>query len=543
MDVDLIITLHKAALKKRINWDNYWDDLSFFFDPKSQRHNTQRTEGQELGQLQFDSTPQQVAQRLALILGSFLRPPGEDWFSITTEDPDTLDDYDKLWLDMATKTVRSRIYAQSSMFERCAAQNDLELVIKGTAALYLNEVNGRLIFQKIPLADIAFDVDHYGELNRAFRTVKWNAEQLVDKFGKDRLHREVIKAYENNDSREWKLVYAVLPRYKYKDANPYLVTPPKSRAFGEYWVDLDNNHMIREGGCYEFPFIPPRWSTDPMEVYGRSPCMTGLPDARGLQKMGETIQYAAEMAVTPPLLVNSSYIGDEVRINPRSMTFADIPTNQDVARPLFGNALTSGLPYGLEVQQDVREMVSGALFVNVLQLPFSPDMTATEVLQHTDDMLRVAAPLVTPVQGVYNGGIINRAFRLLYRLGNVFPDITDGLRDREIDFEYESPIKEAERRQRGAKVQVTVQSLAGLAEATQDPSVYDNINTDQAARILIESAGSVEVLRPEDERDAVREQRQQAAQEQQQLDQAAQAAQLAPGLARAERDLAEAETT
>ena len=159
-------------------------------------------------------------------------------------------------------------------------------------------------------------------------------------------------------------------------------------------------------------------------------------------------------------------------------------------------------------------------------------MTATEVIQRTEEKMRLLGPVLGRLQAELLQPLINRCFAILSRQKKFVPP-PESLRGGDIDIEYVSPLAKA---QRSGDVQSVMQMFEFLAPLMQlDPSVVDYLDMDGLAQHVIKVTGTPAVVtRGEGEVAELRQQR--AAQQAQQqemmmLQQAAQAAgQAAPAL-------------
>jgi hypothetical protein len=110
-------------------------------------------------------------------------------------------------------------------------------------------------------------------------------------------------------------------------------------------------------------------------------------------------------------------------------------------------------------------------------------MTATEVIERTNEKGILIAPTVGRQQSEYLGPMIHRELDLLSRMKK-FPPMPDVIREAQGEYNvvYTSPLARAQRAQDVAGFQRTQQSVIEIVNATQDPSVLDVFNFDVAVR-------------------------------------------------------------
>ena len=104
-----------------------------------------------------------------------------------------------------------------------------------------------------------------------------------------------------------------------------------------------------------------------------------------------------------------------------------------------------------------------------------PQMTATEVVQRTEEKMRLLGPVLGRLQAELLQPLINRVYNILARR-RAFAPAPEFMANGSIDIEYVSPLAKAQR-------QGDIQSAMRLLEMMQpmvqlDPSILDNVDAD-----------------------------------------------------------------
>ena len=159
-----------------------------------------------------------------------------------------------------------------------------------------------------------------------------------------------------------------------------------------------------------------------------------------------------------------------------------------------------------------RKAIQSAFYVDQLILASSPAMTATEVLQRTEEKMRILGPVLGRLQAELLQPLITRCYNILSK-NKMFDEAPEFLRDGDIEIEYVSPLAKAQR-------STDVQSLLRMVELTQplsqiDPSVMDYVDMDGLVKHLIKVLSIPAVAVRGDEQVAQLRQQRQEAQEQQ----------------------------
>jgi len=272
------------------------------------------------------------------------------------------------------------------------------------------------------------------------------------------------------------------------------------------YINLDDRHIIEEGGFHENPYIAARWMKVAGETYGRGPGLDTLPDTMMLQEVVKTVLKAAQKAVDPPLQVPDDGFINPVRTVPGGLNFRRPGADKIEVFPT-----SNKLNIGLELIQSIQTRIREGFFIDQLQLQQGPQMTATEVLQRTEEKLRLLGPVLGRLQAEMLGPMIQRVFGILARAGRL-PEPPPELEGVDYEIEYVSPLARAQK-------QVEANSLLRVFEIGGpilqiSPQSADVINGDKTLRWLADLFGLPSTLQNSEE--AVTQKRQEQAQREQQ---------------------------
>jgi bacterioferritin-associated ferredoxin len=171
------------------------------------------------------------------------------------------------------------------------------------------------------------------------------------------------------------------------------------------------------------------------------------------------------------------------------------------------------------------------------------DMTAFEVGKRIEEFIRNALPLFEPMETDYNGALMLQDFYLLQRGGAFGPEsaMPESLRSDGIEFEFESPLNEAQDRILGQKL-LEAKGIAVEMEPL-DPLAIKRINWRKAQKDALHGIGTPADWLVEDaDLDKMEEQAQAAQQAQELAETVAIGAQVAQQVAGADQMMAEADT-
>jgi hypothetical protein len=169
----------------------------------------------------------------------------------------------------------------------------------------------------------------------------------------------------------------------------------------------------------------------------------------------------------------------------------------------------ANFPFGLEYENQRREAIRQAYFVDQLLMAQNVTMTATEVLQRNEEKMRLLAPVLGRLQSEMLQPLIDRTFNILLRDG-ILPSPPPTLQGLDIDIEYVSPLARA---QRQGDVNAMMRALEIIMPLNQVAPMLDYVDTDNLVKHIAEILGvPSKVIRSDGE---VQELRNQRAQQQQ----------------------------
>jgi hypothetical protein len=520
IDVKRLIEQGSQLFKDRSTLLLLWQDISENFYPERADFTVLRTIGDDFAGNLTSSYPLMVRRELGDAISSMLRPRGQEWFSISIKRDDRLDNSGRRALEAFTKIQRRAMYDRKSQFVRATKEGDHDFASFGQTVISVEEDwrEVSLLYRSWHLRDVAWCERYNGTIGDIHRNWNPDLRTLMAIFGRDKLHRNVVNAFDKTPYAKLQCRHVVLPIDQYQGDGKYR-TP-----YVSIYIDLENQHVISEVPSWSQIYCIPRWQTVSGSQYAYSPAaVAGLPDARLLQAMTLTLLEAGELAVRPPLIATKEAIRGDVALFAGGITWVDAQYDErlgEVLRTLQQDK--SGLPFGMDVSEEKKQMLAQAFYLNKLNLP-PPDreMTAYETSQRIQEYIRNALPLFEPMETEYNGALCEMTFDLLMRVGAFGPpsEFPDSLRGEDVEFKFESPLSQATERQKGQKF---LEAKGLLREAAEiDPASTAVVDARVALREALSGIGvSANWMRSEEDVEAM-------AQQQAQQQQAAQALQLA----------------
>jgi hypothetical protein len=500
----ILLSRFDRLKSQRANWESHWQEVADYMQPRKADVTKSRSKGDKRTELIFDGSPLQSVELLSASLHGMLTNPSTPWFSLKFKNPSMEnEDEAKEWLESATEVMYSAF--NQSNFQQEIFELYHDLITFGTAAMFIEEdEEDNLKFSTRHINEIYISENDKGRIDTVFRKFRISARAAIQKFGNVSTNIEVIA--KKDPYEEVEILHAVFPR---SDFNPSK-QDKENMPFESIYMDADSGDELSVSGFKEFPFVVPRYLKASHEIYGRSPAMTALPDVKMLNEMSKTIIKSAQKQVDPPLLVPDDGFLLPVRTVPGGLNFYRAGT-RDRIEPLNIGANNT---LGLNMEEQRRNSIRNAFYVNQLMMQDGPQMTATEVIQRNEEKMRLLGPVLGRLQSELLKPLIDRSFAILMRR-NLFAQAPDFLSGQDIEIEYVSPLAKAQKSTELSSIMRAIEIMGSLSNVAP---VFDHINMDKLVRHLTSIVGVPQkILKPQSELNAERQAQAQQIEQQQQL--------------------------
>lgn len=521
-----IIKRYESLKSRRYNWEELWDEIGRYVIPRKNDTYNSRMQGERKGQYLFDGTSVHSNELLSSALHGMLTNPTTMFFGLTTGDTE-MDKNDSIrkWFEKCVEITHNVL--NNSNFQTEIHEVYTDLGGFGTAVMMIEEDDETVVrFRSAPIYQVYIAESNKGLVDTVFRLIKYTARQIAQEFGEDKLTAEMKQKMTTDPDQEYEIVHGVFPRTDDFTDFRFSKKHAKRKPWASFYVLVSGKVVLSESGFEEFPYVVPRWTKLSGEVYGRSPGMKAMPDIKMLNEMAKTVIRAAQLTVAPPMMITDDGMFRRVKVKPGALNY--VRPGSEI-KPLFTGA---DLRSGFEVMAEARNRVREAFFIDQLQLNEGPQMTATEVVQRSEEKLRLLGPILGRQQFELLRPTVERIFNILLRQGK-FPEMPEELDNTKIDVQYSSTIAKA---QRGAELDSFNRWFGFIAPLMQlNMNVLDNIDTDNAVRETALALGVKQtMLRDIKDVDSVRQERAQQMQQQMQMQEQQQGAQVAKDVSQAQ---------
>ena len=505
--------------QQRKTWEHHWQEIGDYIIPRKADITLSRTAGDKRMEKIFDATAIHAAELLSASLHGMLTNPSSKWFDLQYRNDElNVDDEAKEYLESQVE-VMYKAYQRSNFAEQIHELYH-DLVTFGTGVMLIEDVEGDIRFSTRHISECFLSEDEWGRVDTVFRKFKMSLRAMAKKFGEEKLSEKRQSELLKDPYKEVQIIHAVMPR----DDN--MIAYGKKDSINKPWkscyVDPDSKTILRESGFDEFPYVCPRFFKASHEQnYGRSVSMVALPDVKMLNAMSETTIKAAQKQVDPPLMVPDDGFMLPVRTKPSGLNFYRAGT-RDRIEPLN---IGANNPIGLNIEEQRRNHIRSCYYVDQLLMGQGPQKTATEVIQLTEEKMRILGPVLGRLTAELLNPMTNRVYNILARK-NQFAEPPITLEGGDVDVEYVSPLAKAQRQSDIQSVMQMFELLSPLASI--NAGIFDHFDFDGLIRHILKTlAIPATVTKGEGQ---VAEDRENAAMQQQQAQEMAQVTQISEAM-------------
>ena len=430
-----IIDRADAMASDRINWVNVWIDIAKLVLPTELSETSfsymmfggssgsgHAGRGSNIGMAGpnstsrvksiYDNTGMMACDRLASGMESLVTPQSEKWHGLTVADVlhDKTTDEENIYLERLRNFQFALRYDPRAGFIPSHQKAMRSCVAFGTGVVYVEQDDGRtragdnastpFRYQYCPLNENLLATNDYGNVDTNYRVRNFTVKQLVNKFTYKKVSSRVQTAWDNQEfDQTVPVVHAVCPRMEMGSNN--LEGTMKGSQIASYYCEVEQKHMLDDGGFHEFPFAIYHWLQQDNGPYAELPVMLALSEIKSLQLMGKGELRAFGQWTDPPLGMPNDGVMNRPNLNPRAVNPGAVgPDGSLRVKPL----ITAQSPDFAEKVMEVRRAaVKETLYINLFQtLIKNPEMTATEAMIRSNEK----GELLGPAGGKISGGAV-----------------------------------------------------------------------------------------------------------------------------------------
>lgn len=511
-----IIRLFEQESGRRGTFESHWQEIKDRIYPGTQDFTSKfTTPGKKNNQEVYDSTAAVALNRFAAILDSYLTPRNQTWHRIMAQDELLNKDRSaRLYYEDVTRALFKYRYSTVANFASQNMMFNKSLGAFGSSVMYIDAAGSEpgIRYKNCHLGETYFVENHQGVIDQLIRHFPMTARQALKMWPKT-CPEFIREAFKKNQGTEFWFLHYVGPR---EDLDPFRMDA-KGKPLASYYVSIQGQVVVEEGGYNTFPYTPSRYEQAPNEVYGRSPAMDVLPAIKTLNEQKKTYLKQGHRAVDPVLLVHDDGILDTFSLKPGHANAGAV--NKD-GRPLVHTLPVGNIAAGKDMMDEERAIIKDNFLVTLFQILLeTPQMTATEVMERTREKGILLAPTFGRQQSERLGPQIEREIDVLAQQG-LLPPMPPILKEAGASFkvEYDSPLSRAQRAEEAAGLMRTLETALNVSNATGNMEPLDHFDWDAIVPDLSDiNAVPVKWRRSVENILAIREGRAEQAQQQQMI--------------------------
>lgn len=334
---------------------------------------------------------------IAGFMGAFMSPT-QEWFSIRMKSKDYYEnvepDFGYQFTDYVRRSIKDEFDHSNFYSENELASKDT--VCGGYSCILVqnNSKKRRCYYQTLLPWRCWFDKDVIGNWNQFFYLETLTGYQVLDKFPDlDPSSKLYKRAKSNGTGTQFQILFAIIER-KSAAGKKFSSKFKRNMRFASFYISMDTNEIIEEGGYADFPVAIHVWSRPGDSHYGRGLVMDYLAETRKLERIayehGLAIAKINHHAWLVPPGMRESFSNDpEARVEYQSRELIPLPLDEKIDL----NASKEELA---EQEAKIRHFFHNELFNFFLQT--DKVYTATQVNQIKADALSVLAPVFGTIQ-------------------------------------------------------------------------------------------------------------------------------------------------
>ena len=480
------LTRKGSLWSERDSWFTHYRELSENFAPRTGRFFVQdRNRGTKRHSKVIDSTVSRAVRVCAAGLMAGMTSPARPWFRLETADKELMQSANvKQWINFCTELMRT-IFARSNTYRSLHSIYE-ELITYGTAAdIVLDDFDDVLRHYTLTAGEYAISTNHRGVVDTLYREFDMSVSQIVTEFVYNPTTKmfdwslvspSIKNLWDNHGRDQWRpVLHAIEPRLGRDTASPMA----RDMAFTSNYLEIgfDRGGFMRESGYKSFPALCPRWHVSGGDIYGNSPAMEALGDAKQLQHQQSRKALGIDYQVKPPLAIPTSLKNQPLSTLPGGVAYVDVNGKGEAIKSMF--EVNLNMAHLLEDIQDVRTRINSTMYVDLFLMLAQDDRsgtTAREIAERHEEKLLMLGPVLERLHNELLKPYIDMTFDKMIE-ANLVPPPPDELQGQDLNVEFVSMLAQAQRAVGVSSIDRLIGTVGGMAQ--YKPDVLDKLNTDE----------------------------------------------------------------
>jgi hypothetical protein len=282
-------------------WLQHWQLLGEYIHTRKQSFTADQQKGDFLNRELFDSGAPKANKTMASTLVGMLWPPSTKRFELQAPTSIQGDTEVKQYYETITEIVRKALDNDKAGLRTAYDEYMLDQGTFGTSGVEVAEHEELdVVYKAWSVKEMTIGEGKDGMVDTVYLELCFPVHRVVQEYGVAALSKKTKELFEADKlDEDVRILIAIEPRL---DRDPTKLGK-QDMQFQVLHIEMDNKHMLKEGGFSELPVKVGRMTKLIGEVYGRSPGMDALPDILEANAIWESITIAIEKSLDPPLAV------------------------------------------------------------------------------------------------------------------------------------------------------------------------------------------------------------------------------------------------
>lgn len=460
--------------------------------------------------------------------------PATEWVRLTLDNQELAESGAvKQWLATVTKDMNA-VFAKSNLYKVLPTIYGDIGVVAIAAMLMETDFEDVERFSALPVGSYRISNNAKGRVDTIVRNFRMTVRELIQKFAfeegepivEDKIDWKVFSSrvrtwWDKGEREVWvDVTHTILPNPNYDPA----LLESKFKRYASFYYESgtsgsmagrasnqieDANKFLSEKGFDMFRVLVPRWETTGEDAWGTDcPAMKAEGQQRALQTVERRLAQADELGINPPMNYPSALRKKGGSALPGAKNYTDETNGSQAIRSLFDvNFDKAAIEKRIERhERSIDDLFHKKAFIAISDLE-GTNRTAFEIDARLQESRLMVAGVLINIQDDLLKPMVDITFEDMRQQERI-AEPPEELRGMDLKVEFLGVLARAQKSISLNSLMLFRDNVGDLADRTQDPFVWDKVNTEQFVDEFAEGGGITPAVVVSDEEVAfIKEQR------------------------------------
>lgn len=504
-----------------------WRQLAEFISPHYFREFSERNNGRRKDEKILATQARRGLRTFVSGMSNGNTPQDEDWFKIATADPalNAMHDSKKYFTQL--ELILNHYFQLSNTYQVLPmAYKSMGIFSNSAFAMLPHAIKG-FYFYPFVVGSYSLSRNSDGDVNMFYRDFTMTVRQTVERFGKKKenghidwtnmdpyvktlweasryadsvMLTTVILPNDNPIRHSFSPLEKAFQAYTYMMAGGTGAGIPSQHNRGFRTMNQatagtlhagQQDHFISVKGYDYFPVIAAGWEIPPEDDWGvDGPGEIALGDIQELQEMKYGRAKAVDLMLRPPMVGPPSLRRHQSSILAGGITYVD--ENSETAKYRRAFEVDPKVSDLVNMFEEAKRDIDEAFYVDVFRKLQGEELKSHVAARAIDELAQEKLNTINPMLGQLdrdqNGPMIRNGLKILGAQG-LLPETPKELENQKLKPEYISPLAKASKAGKVKANEETMNFVATVAGAWQDPAYLKMVNAENMIREFAEWKG------------------------------------------------------